>query len=330
MRLSPRQMTILGGVLAFALGGGAAIASAGALQQASVINACYHIQNGQLRIVAQASDCNPSELFISWNSTGPAGATGPQGPQGEPGPQGQPGEPGSDGATGATGPAGPQGETGLTGPQGPQGETGPAGPQGEAGLTGPQGETGLTGPQGPQGEPGSQGPVGPQGPAGPQGEPGPAGTVGATGPAGPQGETGAQGPQGETGLTGAQGPQGEAGSTGATGPQGPQGAPGLSGLHVVVTSIGPDASGLKSLSAPCPTDETAISGGWYSPSGLAFTVARNGPVGNPPTAWNVIASVNTVGPMWSLNVYAVCAKVTTASAPGVTSTMVSKFTSQKE
>ncbi len=92
---------------------------------ADTINSCYHKSTGALRIVSTATDCKNNETFLSWNSVGPQGATGPAGP------------------------AGPQGATGPAGPAGPQGATGPAGP------AGPQGATGPAGPAGPQGDPGT-------------------------------------------------------------------------------------------------------------------------------------------------------------------------------
>jgi hypothetical protein len=71
-----------------------------------------------------STPCKNGEVQISWNQTGPAGATGPIGPAG---PKGE---------TGATGPAGPQGPAGPVGPQGDKGNTGPQGPQGDKGDTG--------------------------------------------------------------------------------------------------------------------------------------------------------------------------------------------------
>ena len=83
-----------------------------------VIHGCYNHTNGNLRVVSNASSCRHPELALSWNQTGPQGATGPQGP------------------------VGPTGAQGATGPAGPQGATGPAGPQGATGATGPQGPAG--------------------------------------------------------------------------------------------------------------------------------------------------------------------------------------------
>ena len=79
-----------------------------------VFHACYKA-NGDVRLVAGASDCRNNEEHVAWNRTGPQGVAGPTGPQGQ---------------TGATGPQGP---TGATGAQGVQGATGATGPQGPAG-----------------------------------------------------------------------------------------------------------------------------------------------------------------------------------------------------
>jgi hypothetical protein len=67
----------------------------------NVLNGCYQKVNGQLRIVSDTSQCNPSELPISWNIAGPQGPAGLQGPAGPQGPEG------------AQGPAGPEGPEGL-------------------------------------------------------------------------------------------------------------------------------------------------------------------------------------------------------------------------
>jgi len=67
-----------------------------AFDPANTIQACRN-NDGNLRQVARASDCRPSETPVSWNITGPTGPQGPVGPQGPQGPQG---------------PAGPQGQPG--------------------------------------------------------------------------------------------------------------------------------------------------------------------------------------------------------------------------
>jgi hypothetical protein len=121
---------------------------------AQVINACANSTfNGYIRLVAQLSQCQPSEVPLTWNVQGPAG---PEGPEGQRGPQGPRGVQGPQGVAGPQGVSGPQG---LTGPPGPQGATGPAGSPGTTGPEGPQGPAGLSGPGGPEG------PAGPPGPA---------------------------------------------------------------------------------------------------------------------------------------------------------------------
>src|SRR5260370_26571351 len=69
------------------------------------ITACYG-STGHVRVIDKqaGASCLVAETELSWNQTGPQGATGPAGPTG---------------ATGATGPAGPTGPTGATGPTGP-------------------------------------------------------------------------------------------------------------------------------------------------------------------------------------------------------------------
>jgi hypothetical protein len=100
-------------------------------QGTNVIYACIQKNNGQARIVSGPSNCNPSEVAVSWN------VVGPQGPKGD------------TGATGPQGPAGPIGQTGPVGPTGPAGATGAVGPIGPAGPVGPPGL------QGPKGDPGA-------------------------------------------------------------------------------------------------------------------------------------------------------------------------------
>ena len=88
-----------------------------------VIHGCYTKQGGLRRIDPSNGDkCDTQELPITWNQTGPQGATGLAGAPGPTGPAGSPGSPG---------PAGPAGSTGQTGPAGP---TGPSGPGGFSGL----------------------------------------------------------------------------------------------------------------------------------------------------------------------------------------------------
>ena len=87
--------------------------------------------------------CAAGASLISWNATGPTGASGPKGntgATGQAGPKGNAGAAGPKGDTGATGPAGSRGDNGATGPAGPQGSQGLKGDQG---IQGPKGDTGA-------------------------------------------------------------------------------------------------------------------------------------------------------------------------------------------
>jgi len=133
------------------------LASASIPAANGVITGCYERKNGnkgsELRVidVEVGQKCSSKDQQITWNQTGPAGASGPAGAQGIPGPVG---------AQGVPGPMGPQGIPGTPGAPGP---IGPQGVQGEPGPTGPTGRPGVPGPQGMQGIPGPQGVPGPQG-----------------------------------------------------------------------------------------------------------------------------------------------------------------------
>jgi len=82
---------------------------------AQTFNACEKTKGGLTKLSADSETCPKNDTPVSWNATGPAGATGPQGP------------------AGATGPQGP---AGATGPQGPAGPTGPSGSSDGWSLTG--------------------------------------------------------------------------------------------------------------------------------------------------------------------------------------------------
>jgi len=56
--------------------------------QGNEICACYHKNDGQLRIVSNPRACRPSETPLSWNKVGPQGPQGPVGPEGPQGPVG--------------------------------------------------------------------------------------------------------------------------------------------------------------------------------------------------------------------------------------------------
>jgi hypothetical protein len=66
---------------------------------ANTVHACVKAQNGSVRVVSTAAECQPSETATEWNKQGPMGPAGPMGPQG------LKGDPGAAGPAGATGPA---------------------------------------------------------------------------------------------------------------------------------------------------------------------------------------------------------------------------------
>jgi hypothetical protein len=80
----------LGGVLFVAV---AAIAYASGSAASVTITGCQKTNNGQLRVVSTAGECNRSETAISWNAQG---ATGSQGPKGDRGDRGERGPAGAD------------------------------------------------------------------------------------------------------------------------------------------------------------------------------------------------------------------------------------------
>src|SRR4051794_19369748 len=131
VRMSPAVLV----AVAAGTGGLGGVARGTIPDSGGVIRACYQKNHGDLRVIDTAKDkCNPSEIALSWNQTGPTGPKGDTGPTGPTGPKGD---------TGPTGPTGPKGDTG------PTGATGPTGPKGDTGPTGPTGDTGPTGPAGP-------------------------------------------------------------------------------------------------------------------------------------------------------------------------------------
>lgn len=87
----------------------------GAMMAQNTIQGCANQQNGNLRVVPNASYCRNPEYPVSWNVAGTQGPAGPAGPKGDPGPPGP------------AGVAGPKGDSGSPGPQGPTGPQGPPG-----------------------------------------------------------------------------------------------------------------------------------------------------------------------------------------------------------
>jgi hypothetical protein len=131
------------------LGGGVALAADTTTPSSTVYTACVSTVGHALYSVTSdgTPQCLGRDAKITWNQTGPQGATG------------------APGATGAQGPAGPKGDTGATGPKGDTGADGAAGSSGATGATGSKGDTGATGPAGPKGDTGPTGATGATGPS---------------------------------------------------------------------------------------------------------------------------------------------------------------------
>jgi hypothetical protein len=78
------------GARALALSLGMAAAGAAAPVWATIpdanglLHGCRHAINGQVRLIDPSAGavCNPSEVPVTWNQTGPQGSQGPQGPAG--------------------------------------------------------------------------------------------------------------------------------------------------------------------------------------------------------------------------------------------------------
>jgi Collagen triple helix repeat (20 copies) len=90
------------------LGLSTAVAQGPATTAAQVIHACKNNLSGDLRFVAQGTNCPRNWSPLSWNVAGPQGPqglSGLPGPQGPQGPQGLSGPPGLPGQTGANGSA---------------------------------------------------------------------------------------------------------------------------------------------------------------------------------------------------------------------------------
>jgi len=119
MKRPTTSLTLIAAVAAVILAAASGIAYASIPDANGLIHSCYQKIKGQLRVINtdNGQNCNPNEVSLNWNQTGPQG---PQGAQGTQGP---------------AGPAGPQGAQGPQGAAGPQGNPGPQGPPGPSGAS---------------------------------------------------------------------------------------------------------------------------------------------------------------------------------------------------
>jgi len=110
-RRSIRLLLIVTALLA--VGGGIAYATIPSSN--GVIQGCYQMTSGTLRVIGTnptvgGGKCSSSEKALNWNQRGPTGARGATGANGT---NGTNGATGATGATGLTGPTGPTGADGL-------------------------------------------------------------------------------------------------------------------------------------------------------------------------------------------------------------------------
>jgi hypothetical protein len=110
--LKIKLLAAAGLVAATVMGAGVSLAATGTAKP-TTIQACEKTKTHGL-YQRSGAKCPKGDKALSWNVTGPRGATGPAG------------------KTGTTGNTGPQGPAGATGPTG---ATGNAGPQGPAGIS---------------------------------------------------------------------------------------------------------------------------------------------------------------------------------------------------
>jgi Collagen triple helix repeat (20 copies) len=169
MRRRELLAAAMGALIATALAGG--IAWASIPDAAGVIQGCYKVKGGALRVIdtEKGQTCAAGEALLSWNQKGPKGDTGATGPAGAAGPKSDTGPAGPAGAAGAKG---DPGDPGPAGAAGPKGDTGPQGPPGAAGAKGDPGDPGPAGAAGPKGDPCLSSDPACVGPKGDKGDPG--------------------------------------------------------------------------------------------------------------------------------------------------------------
>ena len=93
----------IGALALFVALGGTGYAATGGFNQGGTLKACVNGE-GRLKVVGSGTHCHKGQKPVSWNQTGPKGATGAAG---------------ANGAPGAQGPQGAHGAQGIEGPQGP-------------------------------------------------------------------------------------------------------------------------------------------------------------------------------------------------------------------
>ena len=86
---SRRSRLAIAGAAALVALAAATVASATIPDGSGVIHGCYGRSGGTLRVIDNSVvNCRQTETSLTWNQSGPKGATGPQGPAGSTGPAG--------------------------------------------------------------------------------------------------------------------------------------------------------------------------------------------------------------------------------------------------
>jgi hypothetical protein len=112
------------------------------------------------------------------------------------------------------------------------------------------------------------------------------------------------------------GPPGPAGAPGPPGPAGAAGPPGLSGVQIVTASSESSDSGVKFVTATCPTGMKVIGGGAQATGNgvvSGFVVVRETNPVPAGTGWHALAGApfnNDVDDDWQLTAIAICAIAT--------------------
>jgi len=113
----------------------------------------------------------------------------------------------------------------------------------------------------------------------------------------------AQLPAGQPGAKGEKGDKGDKGDTGATGPAG------VTELQrVIATTVSNNLSGLKEVTAFCPSGKRVVGGGAQIGSSLAHHIVKNYPLSDL-SGWTAAGYAVSSGGFWHVNAFALCARV---------------------
>lgn len=277
-RIRVTRAMATGAALVAAIAGGASAAALATSQSSSKsFRACLSNKQKTLYNVqfnpATPPVCHKRDKRVSWDQTGPTG---------------QPGKPGQAGQAGTPGKPGADGKTILSGSGAPAATLGTVGDfyidTTANAIYGPKNASGWGGPlrlMGPKGDPGQPGTPGADGKTVLNGSGVPAAGLGTNGDF-----------YIDTTANAIYGPKTNSGwgsPTSLVGAKGDQGSPGMSGFTTVTGATGTVPAGnIGAIDVPCPSGQTAISGGYTIP--FTATVLEDHPVSGNPSAWHVAAA----------------------------------------